>query len=583
MGEFLFFVFFFFTFCKIHNFYVLLHPMTDVLDESGPITYSRGVESLLEVPISTSGSTCTCYRVERDGKVVFKKQLKQELRGTSFYHDLFRKEYEVGASVDCPYVVRYLDFVDDEVGCFVLTEFVNGDTLEERLALDPQYFRNEANLRKFLRQLLLGLEYLHAHQVVHLDLKPSNIMLTKVNNDVKILDVGYCYADSHQSLLGFNAQFAAPEQLDGSGDVDARSDIYAVGKLIKYIDGSLQHVDTEKVTTPPPILRGGRGVAQISERCCRDNKSDRYQSAAEVLRVLDAPSHKRLKWLIACLLLVVGIVGVCLSPAYRHLHRWAFGYDFRYCGVCYRVLSEEQKTCEAVDYHENSNKLRNNTDVTIESIVRNGDERYTVVSIGDSAFVNKHMLRSLSIPSTVRHIGSSAFRNCVNITALSIPDNVEEIEPNAFCQLKSLASVRYPSSARVVPYFCFHQSALREIDLPEGVTVINQDAFVDCDSLRHVNLPSTLVEIGRGVFFECDNLEQITIPASVKSIGEYCFMCCPHLKRVYNLSPVPQRVVELFDENTDIQVFVPDEALELYRSTTYWKDLNTLPISDYKM
>jgi len=544
--------------------------MLDVFDESGPMPDGRNVDSLLEVPISTSSSTCTCYRVERDGRVLFKKQLKRELIGTPYYHDLYRKEYEVGVALDCPYIVHYLDFVDGEEDCHLLTEYVNGDTLEERLSLDPDYFRNEANQSKFLRQLLLGLEYLHAHQVVHLDLKPSNIMLTKVNNDVKILDVGYCYADSHQSLLGYNAAFAAPEQMDGSADVDARSDIYAVGKLLSYILSRTQLQHNKMAKRYERLIR----------KCVAEQKEDRYQCASDMLRALEAPKRIRLKWIVTVLLLLVVVVGFCLSPAYRHLHCWAVGYDFMYCGVCYRVISEDQKTCEAVDYQENSDKLRNNTDVTIESVVRDGDARYTVISIGDSAFANKHVLRSLSIPSTVRHIGSSAFRNCTNITTLSLPDDVSDIEPNAFCQLKSLTSVRYPSSAKVVPYFCFHQAALQEVDLPEGVMVINQDAFVDCDSLRHVSLPSTLTEIGRGVFFECDNIEEITIPANVTSIGEYCFMRCPRLKRVHNLSLVPQRVVELFDEDADVQVFVPDEALEAYRSASYWKELDILPLSD---
>lgn len=539
-------------------------------EESGPMLINEHVDSGTEVLISALGTTCNCYRVEREGRVLCKKRLKPELLSNPYYHNLFRKEYEVGSQLDSPYVVRYLDFVDDAEGCCLLTEFVNGDTLEERLALDPSYFRKEENLRKFLRQLLLGLEHLHAHQVVHLDLKPSNIMLTKVNNDVKILDVGYCYADSHQSLLGYNAAFAAPEQMDGSADVDARSDIYAVGKLLSYILSRTQLQHNKMAKQYERLIR----------ECVAEQEDDRYQCADEVLRALDTPSRTKRKWTVVCLLLVVGIVGFFLSPAYRHLHCWAVGYDFMYCGVCYRVISEDQKTCEAVDYQENSNKLRNNTDVTIESVVRDGDARYTVISIGDSAFANKHVLRSLSIPSTVRHIGSSAFRNCTNITTLSLPDDVSDIEPNAFCQLKSLATMRYPSAAKEVPYFCFHQAALREIDLPEGVTTLLQDAFVDCDSLRHVSLPSTLMEIGRGVFFECDNIEEITIPANVTSIGEYCFMRCPRLKRVYNFSTVPQRVVELFDEDADVQVFVPDETIEAYRSASYWKELDILPLSD---
>jgi serine/threonine-protein kinase len=127
-----------------------------------------------------------------------------------------------------PHLVRYLSLDGDSI----LMEYVDGETLSQRIASNPGYFKNHKNTDKFIRQLLDVVGYLHSHQVLHLDLKPDNILLTRINHDVKLIDLGCCYTDAFQDTTGHSEGFAAPEQLAGQS-VDVRTDIYAIGRILR--------------------------------------------------------------------------------------------------------------------------------------------------------------------------------------------------------------------------------------------------------------------------------------------------------------------------------------------------------------
>ena len=118
--------------------------------------------------------------------------------------------------------------------------------------------------------MLSALQYLHNHQVLHLDLKPDNILLTHINDDVKLIDLGFCYTDTFADTQGHTNAFAAPEQKAGRA-VDVRTDIYAFGKILELLpDHSLYN--------------------RVIARCIAENPSDRYQSVDEILHAID---HQR--------------------------------------------------------------------------------------------------------------------------------------------------------------------------------------------------------------------------------------------------------------------------------------------------
>lgn len=211
--------------------------------------------------IDAHGATCDSFRVKLYGKLHFLKRLKPAFTGDIRYLEALRKEFETGYRLEHPNLVRYISLTDDGI----LMEYVDGETLSQRIAAHPEYFTKQ-NTDKFLHQLLDAVACLHSHQVLHLDLKPDNVLLTRINSDVKLIDLGCCYTDTFADTPGRTNAYAAPEQLLG-GSVDERTDIYAVGKILER----LPHHDIYN---------------KVIARCMAADPSKRYQSVEEVKKAL---------------------------------------------------------------------------------------------------------------------------------------------------------------------------------------------------------------------------------------------------------------------------------------------------------
>ena len=196
-------------------------------------------------------STCDTFRVKLYGKLHFLKRLKQDFSNDIRYQEAFRKEFEIGYRLEHPNLVRYVSLSDDGI----LMEYIDGETFSERLANHPDYFNDRKNTDKFFRQLLSVVSYLHSHQVLHLDIKPDNILLTRLNNDVKIIDLGCCYTDTFTDTQGRTNSFAAPEQLAGE-QTDVRTDIFAIGRILELLPNhQIYNKVIARCTAPDPSLR----------------------------------------------------------------------------------------------------------------------------------------------------------------------------------------------------------------------------------------------------------------------------------------------------------------------------------------
>ena len=257
--------------------------------ESSQFTNNQSRYEAIE-QMETQGATCDTFRVKLYGKLHFLKRLKAEHVGDIRYQEALRKEFETGYRLEHPNLVRYLSLDDNSI----LMDYVDGETLSQRLTSHPDYFKNRKNTDKFVRQLLDVLGYLHSHQVLHLDLKPDNILFTRINDDVKLIDFGFCYTDTFEDTPGHTNAYAAPEQLAGN-KTDVRTDIYALGKILELLPN--HHI-----------------YNKVIARCTAENPSDRYQSIEEVAKAIASKSRLNhiLYALLALLLVVAVIVSVLL-------------------------------------------------------------------------------------------------------------------------------------------------------------------------------------------------------------------------------------------------------------------------------
>ena len=348
--------------------------------------------------VESQGATCDTFRVKLYGKLHFLKRLKAEYAGDIRYQEALRKEFETGYRLEHPNLVRYLSLDKDSI----LMEYVDGETLLQRLARNPDYFNEQKHTEKFVRQLLSALQYLHSHQVLHLDLKPDNILLTHINDDVKLIDLGFCYTDAFVDTQGHTNAFAAPEQKAG-GEVDVRSDIYAFGKILELLP---DHSHYNKVIA----------------RCTAERPEDRYQSVGEILHDI---LHKRRYFLwVTVIVLLAALFAAGLALLTHQKNESAVIEEI----VADSVASEQQDTLQQmtqppVSKSNHQPPAKNEQTLLKEDMERMIDQAYrsTIATFCDSVFPSP-------TPSTgkVWSDASTEFHN----QAIGIGDRLVKKYPN---------------------------------------------------------------------------------------------------------------------------------------------------------
>lgn len=187
------------------------------------------------VPVDKNGATSDCFKVRIHAKWHFLKRPKKIFSTNPLYIAAFEKEFDLGFTLEHPNIVRYLSKGTDKDGIYILTEYIDGKTLSDFRLKNPDFFKKEENIRKLLLQLLSALDYLHNRQIVHLDLKPDNILITNNGNNIKLIDLGLSYSDCYTEITGGTQSFGSPEQFSKPQLIDYRSDLYAFGKIALYL------------------------------------------------------------------------------------------------------------------------------------------------------------------------------------------------------------------------------------------------------------------------------------------------------------------------------------------------------------
>lgn len=494
-------------------------------------------------PLITNGSTCLCYKVRVYDRWQFVKRLRPELEKDLRYVNLFKKEFAVGSKLSHPNLISYNELETSEEGMIMLQDFVEGRTLSQILKEDAAFFKNKEKLRKFAVQILSVLDYLHSHQVLHLDLKPDNVMITRVNEDVKLLDLGFCRTDSFTTSEGMTDGYSAPEQM-GDGVTDVRTDLFAFGRLLDEI----KKAQGEKL---PSVYH------ELMLQCLKPKPGDRPQHAADCLKMLQ-PEHRW--WKVAvCMVVALGLIGGLLFHQMQQVAEW----DDHCCHL--RVLSEQEKTCEILGWN---NAEGNNMMVPATSVFKG--QEYRVVAISDSAMAHCLEVETVFLPEGIKRIGERTFNHCEQIETLNLPNSLTQWGDGCFSACYALKNLRLPDSLQVLSARAFHAcTSLTHIEIPEGVTRIGTDCFVADSALVSVKLPSTVEILDRGVFFLCRQLPEITLPATLKSIGDYAFYECDNLAQITCLAAIPPSVLDCFSKE-DIVLKVPSESLENYRKHPVW-------------
>ena len=238
------------------------------------------------------GTTCMCYQIRVHGKLHFVKKIRPEFENDSRMRAAFRKENEIGFSLSHPNIARYV-FMEGIFSPekYVVTEWIEGNSLDKFIENNPKYFSDRKNIKRFIYQLTDALDYLHQNGIIHGDLKPSNIMLSRYGNRVVLLDLGYSKSDAHTLTGGYTYDFAAPELMKGELSTEA-TDYYSLGKIVEFIKKNTE------AELPKEILG-------LKEKLTISDESGRIHNKEEIYRILE---KKNGKWVWLTGLPLVGLL-----------------------------------------------------------------------------------------------------------------------------------------------------------------------------------------------------------------------------------------------------------------------------------
>lgn len=225
------------------------------------------------------------YLASKAGKKLFLKASDGSAKGL----EMLKREYEFSIGISHPglaYVFTYEE--DSPVGPCIVQEYVDGETLSEWLKHNP----GNKERRRICEELLSVTSYLHRKGIIHNDLKPDNILISRSGGSLKLIDLGFADDDTHiDKALGGTRQYAAPELLQ-EGKADARSDVYSLGLILRELFPS--------------------GYGNIISRCLKTYPAKRYASAGDLQK---AWNRRHLPAWIA-LTAAVAIAIVCLFYIY---------------------------------------------------------------------------------------------------------------------------------------------------------------------------------------------------------------------------------------------------------------------------
>lgn len=210
------------------------------------------------------GEVANIYRgTSRDGVVYLKVAIDPDDNG------LLRTEYDVLSLLrhhSLPYVERRIRINDSYA---ILMREIKGTPMTEILAQYPDGVPTE-HVMWMLERLLGVVGYLHSNCVVHGNIKPENIIISKGNHDVSLLGFCFCIPQANQTSARYkivNDHYTAPE-VNGTARVLPSSDIYSVGKLAVALLGG----DVESGDLPTTIDRRIRDFIRRMLRSAKDNR-----------------------------------------------------------------------------------------------------------------------------------------------------------------------------------------------------------------------------------------------------------------------------------------------------------------------
>lgn len=229
------------------------------------------------------------------------KVLRSEFTTDMDLIEKFRRESQAAASLSHPNIVNLYDVGEDDGVYYIVMEFIDGNTLK--------YYIKENGAMEldtvldYATQIALGLQHAHINHVIHRDIKPHNILITK-DNRAKVTDFGIAIAATSSTLTNVGSvigsvHYFSPEQARG-GYTDEKSDLYSLGIVMyEMATGRLPFEaenplsvalkQTQEEPIPPRKINENipKGLENIILKLMQKEQSKRYQNARSLIEDLN--------------------------------------------------------------------------------------------------------------------------------------------------------------------------------------------------------------------------------------------------------------------------------------------------------
>lgn len=237
-----------------------------------------------------------CNRNEATSDVSIGSQGSYEL--VERFRAKFIKEARLIAAIDNPHIVRIHDIFEENETAYYVMEYIDGGSLKNLVTQQGALTENEA--LGYIRQAAEALNYIHSQKILHLDIKPANILL-RHGKEIVLIDFGISKrydkdgGQTSTTPIGISKGYAPMEQYSGVDNFTPCTDIYSLGATLYYLLTGLVPPEANEVNDnglPALPATISSTTRQVIEQAMQPRRKDRPQTIQEFLELLKNTNHE---------------------------------------------------------------------------------------------------------------------------------------------------------------------------------------------------------------------------------------------------------------------------------------------------